>query len=85
MAKDLYNSVVYGSTAANVWGEHKKRFDKRNILRICKLHQEIVALTQGLASVSIYYSKLCDLWGEYGAMVPTPCTCPESKVFLEYL
>lgn len=61
VAKDLYSGVFYGLNAASVWRELKERFDKRNISRIYKLHQEIMDLTQGLGSVFAYYSKLRDL------------------------
>ncbi|XP_070050762.1 uncharacterized protein [Nicotiana tomentosiformis] len=82
----LYNSVVYASSAQNVWRNLKERFDKRNISRIYNLLQEIAALKQGLSHISTYYSKLKDLWDEYDVMAPTPlCPCPESKVFLEHI
>ncbi|XP_075087691.1 uncharacterized protein LOC107759690 [Nicotiana tabacum] len=64
----------------------KEKFDKRNILRIYNLLQEIAGFKQGLSPVSTYYSKLKDLWDEYDAMAPTPsCPRPESKVFLEHI
>ncbi|XP_070008453.1 uncharacterized protein [Nicotiana sylvestris] len=86
VTKELYSSVVYGSSAHNVWKDLKERFDKRNISRIYNLLQEIGALKQGLSPVSTYYSKLKDLWDEYDVMAPTPsCPCPESKVFLEHI
>ncbi|XP_075105078.1 uncharacterized protein LOC142179244 [Nicotiana tabacum] len=58
VTKELYSTVVYGSSVCN----------------------------EGLAPVSVYYSKLKDLWDEYDAMTPTPlCPCPESKIFLEHI
>ncbi|XP_075091511.1 uncharacterized protein LOC142171717 [Nicotiana tabacum] len=86
VTKELYNSVVYASSAQNVWRDLKERFDKRNISRIYNLLQEIAALKQGLSYISTYYSKLKDMWDEYDVMAPTPsCPCPKSKVFLEHI
>lgn len=86
VSKKLSNSVVYGFNVASVWKKLKNRFDKSNISRIYKLHQEIIDLTQGFGTVATYYFKLRYLWGEYDAMVPIPsCGCPESKVFADYL
>ncbi|XP_075091475.1 uncharacterized protein LOC142171687 [Nicotiana tabacum] len=81
VAKELYSSIVYASFAYNVWKDLKERFDKRNISRVYNLHHEIIALKQGLALISTYYSKLKDLWDEYDVMIPTSsCPCPESRV-----
>ncbi|XP_075080290.1 uncharacterized protein LOC142165814 [Nicotiana tabacum] len=86
VTKELYSTVVYGSSACNVWRDLKERFDKRNISRIYNLSQEIIALKQGLAPVSVYYSKLKDLWDEYDVMTTTPsCPCPESRIFVEHI
>lgn len=50
------------------------------------MSQEIIALKQGLAPVSVYYSKLKDLWDEYDVMTTTPsCPCPESRIFVEHI
>nr|XP_009623011.1 uncharacterized protein LOC104114307 [Nicotiana tomentosiformis] len=86
VTNELCSSVIYASSAYNVWNDLKERFDKRNISRIYNLHQEIYGLKQGLAPVSTYFSKLKDLWDEYDAMTPTPsCPCPKSKVFIEHI
>ncbi|XP_070003138.1 uncharacterized protein [Nicotiana sylvestris] len=86
VTNELYSTVVYGSSACNVWRDLKERFDKKNISRIYNLSQEIIALKQGLTPVSVYYSKLKDLWDEYDAMTPTPsCPCPESRIFVEHI
>ncbi|XP_075103712.1 uncharacterized protein LOC142178281 [Nicotiana tabacum] len=72
VTKELYSSVVYASSAYNVWSDLQERFDNRNISRIYNLHQEIIALKQGLAPISTYFSKLKDLRDEYDAMTPIP-------------
>ncbi|KAH0682504.1 hypothetical protein KY289_020256 [Solanum tuberosum] len=47
------------------WEDLKESFDKVNRVRIWKLHKEITTLMQGTNSVSMYFSKLKELWSEY--------------------
>ena len=78
-SEDLLNGIVYATSAYTVWQDLKERFDKGNRMRIYQLHREINTLSQGTESVSSYYTKLKNLWGEYDALVPSPsCACPKS-------
>ena len=67
-----------------IWEDLKERFNKVNSSRIFQLHKEIFTLVQGVSSVSLYYSRLKDLWDEYDSIMPPPaCTCSRSKEFFE--
>lgn len=80
MAAELLSGFVYATSAFEVWEDLKERFDKVNRMRLYQLHKEINNLHQGTDSVSIYFTKLKNLWCEYDAVVPTPsCNCPKSK------
>ncbi|KAH0678953.1 hypothetical protein KY284_020038 [Solanum tuberosum] len=69
-----------------VWEDLKESFDKVNRVRIWKLHKEITTLMQGTNSVSMYFSKLKELWSEYDVLVPSPsCGCEKSKEYVEHL
>ncbi|XP_070007604.1 uncharacterized protein LOC142165376 [Nicotiana tabacum] len=50
-------------------------------MRIFQLHRAIATLSQGIDSVSIYFTKLKILWNEYDALTPTP----NSKEYVEHL
>ncbi|OIT19232.1 hypothetical protein A4A49_57131, partial [Nicotiana attenuata] len=70
---------------AIVWEDLKERFDKVNASRACYLHKKIVALTQGISPMSVYFSKLRELWDEYETLAPPPsCGCPESVKHAEH-
>ena len=62
------------------------RFYNVNNSRASYLHKEITTVVQGVSSVSLYYSKLKDLWDEHNSIIPFPtCACERSKDFIEHL
>lgn len=60
------------ANAQTVWAQLKERFDKVNASRLYYLHKEIFTSTQGVSSVSVYFTKLTDLWAEYDLILPPP-------------
>ncbi|XP_070015016.1 uncharacterized protein LOC142174521 [Nicotiana tabacum] len=58
---DLLNGILFRSDALFVWKDLKERFNKVNTSRAYHLHKAIATITQGVSSVSVYYSKLKDL------------------------
>ncbi|XP_069146899.1 uncharacterized protein [Solanum lycopersicum] len=64
----------------------KERFNKVNNSRIFQLYKEIFTLVQGVSSISVYYSKLEDLWDKYDSIMPPPLrNCPKSREFYDHL
>ncbi|XP_075080287.1 uncharacterized protein LOC142165810 [Nicotiana tabacum] len=86
VSKGLLGGIMYASSAQAVWEDLLERFNKIDGSRTFNLHKEIATLTQGTASVSIYFSRLKDLWEEFEALVPAPpCDCEKSRDFVLYL
>ena len=86
VSKDLLSGVLFCSNSYSIWEDLRERFDKINSSRTFQLHKEIFTLVQGTSSVSVYYSKLKDLWDEYDSiMLPPSCDCPKSREFSEHL
>ncbi|XP_019260972.1 PREDICTED: uncharacterized protein LOC109238930 [Nicotiana attenuata] len=86
VAQELRNGKVYSSNAQKVLEAFKDRFDKVNATKIYHMNTEISSLTQGISNVSIYYSKLNDLWAEFESIIPYPsCDCARSRLFVEFL
>lgn len=83
--KELMIGVLFSSNACAIWSELNERFDKMNGSRMYQLHREIFTLTQGISSVSVYYSRLKDLWTEYDSLLPPPYDCPKFKEFNKHI
>lgn len=86
VSKDLHSGVLFCSDTHLIWSDLKERFNKVNSARVFQLHKEIFTLVQGVSPVSVYYSRLKDLWDEYDSIMPPPsCTCSRSREFFEHL
>ncbi|XP_049397518.1 uncharacterized protein LOC125861709 isoform X2 [Solanum stenotomum] len=86
VSKGLLSGILFRSTASSVWEDLRERFNKINLLQVYHLHKEIATLVQGTLPVSVYYSRLKDLWDEYDSIVPPPsCDCAKSKEYSENL
>ncbi|XP_075075958.1 uncharacterized protein LOC142162854 [Nicotiana tabacum] len=84
VAVEFQPSIIYASNASNVWGEFKERFDKSNLTQTFRLWKMIGSLTQGTDSVTVYYSKMKDLWDEMDLLVVgSGCDCEETRPFIE--
>lgn len=85
VSKDIFCGLVYAIDASMVWADLKERFDKVCGSRIYAIHCDIVRLTQGSATISVYFSKLKQLWDELASLVSSPsCDCPNSKSYVEH-
>lgn len=80
VSKELSAGIVFASSAATVWTDLSERFKKVDGSRIYFLHREITTYSQGIVSISAYFTKLRLLWDEYEALVPpSSCGCVQSR------
>ncbi|XP_019239932.1 PREDICTED: uncharacterized protein LOC109219916 [Nicotiana attenuata] len=86
VSSGLLGRIMYASSAQAVWSDLHERFNKVDGSRSFNLHKEIATLSQGTTSVSVYFSKLKELWEEFEALVPAPgYDCAKSKEFVAHL
>ncbi|XP_070005893.1 uncharacterized protein [Nicotiana sylvestris] len=85
VSKELLSGILFRPDAYSVWNDLKEKFDRVNLTRIYHLHKEVATLTQGVSPVSVYYSKLKDLWDETDSIMPVPSCCDKSKDFVTHL
>ncbi|XP_070025437.1 uncharacterized protein [Nicotiana sylvestris] len=83
--KELINGVLHARDARKVLEDLRERFDKVNTSGVYQLHKAITTITQGIDCVSVYLSKLKNLWDEFDSMVPPPCDCARSKNIIEFM
>jgi len=86
VSKSLLSGIAFATTVFDVWTDLKERFDTVDGSRSYNLHKDISSLQQGNMSVSVYYTRLKNLWDEFEALVPSPsCNCDRSKGFVIHL
>ncbi|XP_062028519.1 uncharacterized protein LOC133744425 [Rosa rugosa] len=72
---DIFDSVIYYTTAREVWEDLREHFSQSNAPRIFQIQREIAYLKQEQLSVAAYYTKLKDLWDELASYTDSICTC----------
>ena len=64
LSPEIPDSVIYYSTAHEVWEDLRERFSQSNAPRIFEIQRDIACLRQEKLFVSAYYTKLKGLWDE---------------------
>jgi hypothetical protein len=64
LSPEISNSVIYYSTAHEVWEDLGERFSQSNAPRIFEIQRDIAYLKQEQLFVSSYYTRLKGLWDE---------------------
>ncbi|RVW96822.1 putative mitochondrial protein [Vitis vinifera] len=74
LSQDLADSVIFSTTAQEVWEDLRDRFSQSNIPRIFQIERDIACLTQDQMTVAAYYTRLKKLWDELGSYNDTVCS-----------
>ncbi|KAL5570625.1 hypothetical protein UlMin_027200 [Ulmus minor] len=74
ISKEISASVMFASSAREIWLDLKDRFQQKNGPRIFQLRRELMNLRQDQNSVSIYFTKLKTIWEELSNYCPN-CSC----------
>lgn len=64
ISSEIRDSVVYFSTAKEIWDDLVVRFTQGNVPRIFQLKKDLTALTQGSMSITAYFTKCRTLTDE---------------------
>ncbi|KAI5332290.1 hypothetical protein L3X38_022419 [Prunus dulcis] len=81
---DIAESVLYSSTAQEIWEDLKERFSQLNAPRIFEIQRTIASLSQEQMSVAVYYTKIKSLWDELSSYSDVPaCSCGAMKKHVE--
>ncbi|CAL9016300.1 unnamed protein product [Prunus brigantina] len=72
VAPDLASSVVFASTAHEVWEDFRERFAQGNAPRIYQIQKAIASHTQDTSTVAAYFTKLKSYWDELSVYRPPP-------------
>lgn len=79
VSKEIYASIMFSTSAVEIWNDLRESFQQSNGPRIFQLHREIISLTQDNMSVRVYFTKLKSLWDELSnfrlSWTCEKCTC----------
>ncbi|KAJ1377222.1 Retrotransposon gag domain [Sesbania bispinosa] len=64
VSKEIITSILFTTTAQEIWEDLKTRFSRKNGPRIFQLRRQLMSLQQGMDDVSTYYTKLKSIWEE---------------------
>ncbi|XP_022864769.1 uncharacterized protein LOC111384684 [Olea europaea var. sylvestris] len=76
ISKEIRNSLLFVTSAAEFWNELKIRYLRSNGPRFFHLEKSLSCINQGALSMIEYFSTFKTLWDEYISYRPFPtCTC----------
>uniref|UniRef100_A0A803LHW5 Retrotransposon Copia-like N-terminal domain-containing protein n=1 Tax=Chenopodium quinoa TaxID=63459 RepID=A0A803LHW5_CHEQI len=78
LSDTIKKSVLYVSTAREVWVQLEKRFSMSNGSRKYKLNRDLYNLKQNSSSINNYYTSMTSLWEEIDAMNVLPAVTESS-------
>ncbi|KAF8409906.1 hypothetical protein HHK36_002425 [Tetracentron sinense] len=86
LSQEISDSVIYASSAKEIWEDLQERFAQSNVPRIYQLRCDIALCTQESLSVAAYFTKLKTFWDELSSLISIPsCSCGSSKALQHYL
>ncbi|KAH0669476.1 hypothetical protein KY285_025467 [Solanum tuberosum] len=67
LSREISESVLYSSTAKELWAELEARFGQSSGAKLFQLQMELSDLVQGSYDIATYYTKIKRLWDELDA------------------
>lgn len=74
VSKEIQSSVLYFSSAKEIWDELKTRFQQSNGPRLFQIRRNLATLSQNDQTVVDYYTRMKSLWDELSTFRPG-CSC----------
>ncbi|XP_059281264.1 uncharacterized protein LOC132034956 [Lycium ferocissimum] len=71
LSREISESVLYYSTAKDIWTELEARFGQSSGARLFQLPKELSDLTQGASDIASYFTKMKQLWDELDTLDTT--------------
>ncbi|KAF5477701.1 hypothetical protein F2P56_004318 [Juglans regia] len=76
ISKEIHGSLLYFTTALDIWEELKTRYLRSDGSRVFSLEKSLSSISQGSKNVNEYFSEFKALWDEYISYRPIPsCKC----------
>lgn len=76
ISKDIRSSLLFITSATDLWTEIKTRYLRSDGPRVFHLEKSLSCISQGSMTITEYFSSFKTLWDEYVSYRPFPtCTC----------
>ena len=76
LTRQIGRSVIYSTSAHQMWQELEERYGLTSGAQLFSLHRELNEVTQGNSNIADYFTKLKMLWDDIDALCLIPvCTC----------
>ncbi|XP_042958069.1 uncharacterized protein LOC122293593 [Carya illinoinensis] len=86
ISPEIAASVLYVTTAFEIWTDLKERFSQKNGPQIFQIQKSISSLSQGQLTVSAYFTRLKALWDDLLNYKPVPmCSCGAVTLLNSYV
>ncbi|XP_075475432.1 uncharacterized protein LOC142506154 [Primulina tabacum] len=83
--REIADSLLYLSTAQEIWSDLRDRFQQSNAPRIFQIKKLLNGLQQGSMEISTYYTRMRTLWDELKEFQPiSVCQCGAMKDWVNY-
>ncbi|KZV55756.1 hypothetical protein F511_21252 [Dorcoceras hygrometricum] len=85
VSREIADSLLYISTAYEIWNDLRDRFHQSNAPRIFQVKRLLAELHQGAMDINSYYTKMRTLWDEMNDFQPiSVCRCGSMKEWMDY-
>ncbi|KZV15509.1 hypothetical protein F511_38613 [Dorcoceras hygrometricum] len=85
VSREIADSLLYISTAYEIWNDLRDRFHQSNAPRIFQVKRLLAELHQGAMDINSYYTKMRTLWDELKDFQPiSVCRCGSMKEWMDY-
>lgn len=72
----LAKSVLYFSTARDIWQDLEDRYSVISEPQLYSVQQPLTQIEQGSSSIAEFFAKIKVIWDQISTTSPTPyCTC----------
>lgn len=76
VVKDIGQSILFSSTAKDVWLQLEKRFGEVDSTKLFRVQRDLCLISQNNLSVADYFTQIKKLWDDYNGMIIIPhCNC----------
>lgn len=58
VTNEIAESIVYCSTAQDIWKELEQRFGKSNVAKVYQIQRDLCSVSQGNLSITSYFTKV---------------------------